>query len=177
MALSDERNELHRRDEPAAATGHPHSERLIQHEQEHDFARDIHPERFPRESLSRLDEGILEDDELRHFDDRLGYREADIEHRVEDSRNLSRTLVVLGSFLLIFAGVLLTWVGWDVRSGEIFFSTMCVVAAIVGLGLIAWGGVERQRVLRLKLRLMRPIEEQLGQVCRESELREGDRAA
>ncbi|HWC17621.1 MAG TPA: hypothetical protein VG498_11445, partial [Terriglobales bacterium] len=60
----------------------------------HDFVKDIHPERYPRESLSRLEEGILEDDEVRHEHDRLPYSGPDVEVHVEDSRNLSRTLMV-----------------------------------------------------------------------------------
>ena len=95
---------------------------------------------------------------------------------MEDSRNLSRTLMVLGSFLLVFAWVLLLWVGWDVRSGEVFFSAMCVISIAVGLGLFAWGLVERQRVMHLRAPLADP-EERIERVRRERELREGDRAA
>src|SRR5690348_5357841 len=69
----------------------------------HVFARDVHPERYPQGSLSRLEEGIFEDDEVRRVHDRLAYSGPDLESRVEDSRNLSRTLIVLGMFLLIFA--------------------------------------------------------------------------
>ena len=143
----------------------------------HEFDRDIHPERYPRESLSRLEEGILEDDQVRHAHDRLAFAGPDVESRVEDSRNLSRTLIILGTFLLIFAWVLLLWVGWDVRSGEVFFSTMCAVSIAVGLGLIAWGFVERQHVMGLRAPLARPVEEHIERVRREHELREGDRAA
>ncbi|HWC16981.1 MAG TPA: hypothetical protein VG498_08190, partial [Terriglobales bacterium] len=88
-----------------------------------------------------------------------------------------RTLMVLGSFLLIFAWVLLLWVGWDVRSGEIFFSAMCVISIAVGLGLIAWGLVERQRVMHLRRSLENPVEPSIERIRRERELREGDRAA
>lgn len=143
----------------------------------HVFAKDIHPERYPRESLSRLEEGIFEDDEVRRVHDRLAYNGPDLESRVDDSRNLTRTLIVLGMFLLIFAWVLLLWVGWDVRSGEVFFSTMCAVSIAVGLGLIAWGFIERQRVMHLRAPLARPIEEQIERVRREHELKESDRAA
>lgn len=151
-----------------------HAER---HPHGHDFARDIHPERYPRESLSRLEEGILEDDEVRHSHQHLGDSEADVESLVDDSRNLSRTLIVLGSFLLIFAWMLLLWVGWDVRSGEIFFSTMCVISIAVGLGLAVWGFVERQRVMRLRARLGSPIGSKVEETRADRELREGDRAA
>jgi hypothetical protein len=143
----------------------------------HVFGKDIHPERYPRESLSRLEEGIFEDDEVRREHDRLAFNGPDLESRVEDSRNLTRTLMVLGMFLLIFAWVLLLWVGWDVRSGEVFFSTMCAVSIAVGLGLIAWGFIERQRVMHLRAPLARPIEEQIERVRREHELKESDRAA
>jgi hypothetical protein len=143
----------------------------------HEFARDVHPERYPRESLSRLEEGILEDDELRHSHDRLAHAGPDVESRVDDSRNLSRTLVVLGSCLLIFAWVLLLWVGWDVRSGQTFFITMCAVAIAAGLGLIVWGYVERQRVMGLRARVARQIEEPIEQVRGEHSFRETDHAA
>ena len=60
---------------------------------------------------------------------------------------------MLGGFLLIYAWVLLVWVGWDVRSGNAFFSVMCAVSGGIGLGLVLWGYVERRRVLRLRLRM------------------------
>ncbi len=115
----------------------------------HDFAKDLHPERYPRESLSRLEEGILDDDDLRHADDRLGSSVQDREEKVDHTRNLSRLLVMLGVFLWIFAGVLLLWDGWDLRSGSMFFNTMTIIAAVVGFGLIIWGLIERSRVLPL----------------------------
>lgn len=115
----------------------------------HDFVKDLHPERYPRESLSRLEEGILDDDELRHANNRLGYAGPDLEHRIDDIRGLIRTLLTLGSFLLIFAWVLLLWVGWDVRSGNMFFTTMWSISVALGLGLVVWGLVERSRIARL----------------------------
>jgi len=202
MALPEKRDELNRVDEQTAlnrlddqsfqrvtnggieerhaAEGREYRDerRCEEHRaQGHEFARDVHPERYPRESLSRLEEGILEDDQLRHAHDRLAYVAPDVESRVEESRNLSRTLVLLGSCLLIFAWVLLLWVGWDVRSGQVFFSTMCAVAIAVGLGLVSWGYIERQRVLRLRAPLARPIDEQIEQARREHRLRQTDHAA
>ena len=201
MALPEKRDELNRLDEQTALkrldeerSARVNRERIEEHysaedrsyreERQghvhggHDFGMDVHPERYPRESLSRLEEGILEDDEKRHFDDHLDNAEPAIEHRIEDSRSLSRTLLVLGSFLLIFAWVLLLWVGWDVRSGNVFFSSMCAISIVIGLGLIVWGIVERQRVLRLLARL-RTTETTEGRdaIRRDRELREGDRAA
>jgi hypothetical protein len=129
------------------------SNRAEQHHHGHSFGMDVHPERYPRESLSRLEEGILDDDQVRHAHDRLGFVGPDLESRIEDSRNLSRTLMVLGGFLLIYAWVLLVWVGWDVRSGTAFFSVICAVSGTIGLALILWGYVERRRVLRLRLRM------------------------
>ena len=161
------------RDRQCQETG----ERAERHPQGHDFAMDLHPERYPRESLSRLEEGILEDDELRYSLGHRGSAACDVESLVDDARNLSRTLIVLGGFLLIFAWVLLLWVGWDVRSGEIFFSTMCVISIAVGLGLAAWGFVERQRIMRLRARLGSPIGDRIEEVGADRELRDGDRAA
>jgi len=129
------------------------SQRIDEHRHGHSFAKDVHPERYPRESLSRLEKGILDDDQLRHAHDRLGYMGPDLESRIDDSRNLTRTLMVLGGFLLAFACVLLVWVGWDLGSGNSFFSTMCAVSAGIGSALILWGLVERTRVRRLRLRM------------------------
>jgi len=130
------------------------SNRVEQHHHfGHSFGMDIHPERYPRESLSRLEEGILDDNELRHAHDRLGFVGPDLESRVDDSRNLSRTLMVLGGFLLVYAWVLLVWVGWDLGSGNSYFSVMCAVSGTIGLALILWSYVERRRVLRLRLHM------------------------
>jgi hypothetical protein len=138
----------------------------------HDFAMDLHPDRYPRGSLSRLEEGILDDDQKRHDHDRLGSTIPDLEDRVDDSRNLSRTLMVAGGLLLIFAWILAWWVGWDVRSGNAFFSTMGIICVILGLGLLAWATVERQRVVRLLRRMRMP-----AGLARGEQTRSGDRAA
>jgi len=191
MALPGNRDELNRMDEQAAnrlsdsRMEEHHAiedrrqprEQAERHPQGHDFRKDLHPERYPRESLSRLEEGILEDEQLRYSLEHRGHAACDVESSVDDARNLSRTLMVLGSFLLIFACVLLLWVGWDVRSGEIFFSTMCVISVAVGLGLTAWGLVERQRVMHLRVRLGSPIGDSIEEAGADRELREGDRAA
>ncbi|HJW98992.1 MAG TPA: hypothetical protein VJ453_02475 [Terriglobales bacterium] len=198
MALPGKRDELNRVHEQAALnrtdeqrqpradrTEHYAIEDRAQRDQRlgeeqhagHNFDMDVHPDRYPRAALSRLEEGILEDDAVRSADDRLGESLPDVEHRVDELRNLGRMLVTLGSFLLIFACVLLLWVGWDVRSGSAFFSSMCAVAVVIGLGLIGWGLVERQRVLRLNRRMARTLEVQLGQTCRERDIREDAPAA
>jgi hypothetical protein len=199
MALPERRDELNRVDEACAVPltesavksdsrieerqaianrdNAEYSSREERHRHGHEFGKDIHPERFPRESLSRLEEGILEDDELRHSHDHLSFAGPDLESRVDDSRNLSRTLIVLGMFLLIFAWVLLLWVGWDVRSGSQFFGAMCALSIAVGLGLVVWGFVERQRVLRLHSRLIGRSEGDIEQVGTERRLGESDRAA
>jgi Flp pilus assembly protein TadB len=147
----------------------------------HDFEMDLHPERYPRESLSRLEEGILEDEELRHADDHLGFSVPDLEVRIDNTRRLSRLLVMLGAFLLLFACVLLLWVGWDVRSGSIFFTTMDAIAVVVGLALIGWGYIERREVVRLLTHLPRTIDikdrERIERNRTERELRESDSAA
>ncbi|HET9743568.1 MAG TPA: hypothetical protein VFQ00_12520 [Terriglobales bacterium] len=142
----------------------------------HNFQMDMHPERFPRESLTRLEEGILEDDEMRHSHDCL-VTEADRVMKIEDARNVSRTYIVSGMFILIFAWVLFLFVGWDVRAGVTFFSTMTAVSIIVGLGLVGAGYVERQKVLRLRAPKLQPIEEKIGEIRREHDLRQTDHAA
>ena len=152
-----------------------HDAHRREHVPGHDFAMDIHPERYPAGSLSRIEEGILDDDRLRHADDRLTFAGPDLEARIENTRNLSRLLVVLGGGLLAFAWILLLWIGWDVRAGSIFFSTMCVVAVVIGLGLIVWGFVERQQVSGLLRRM--PGTRELIERERQRELRPSDRAA
>jgi len=146
MALREKRNE-DRIEEHYAVEDR---EYRAEHRHEgHDFVKDLHPQRYPRESLSRLEEGILDDDELRHANDHLGYAGPDLEYRIDEIRGLSRTLLILGSFLLIFACVLLLWVGWDVRSGNMFFTTMWSISVALGLGLVVWGLLERNRIARL----------------------------
>ncbi|MBV9073079.1 MAG: hypothetical protein JOZ10_05550 [Acidobacteria bacterium] len=144
----------------------------------HDFTMDFHPERYPRESLSRLEEGILDDDRLRHEDERLGFNGPDLEARIMNGRSLSRLLVVLGACLIGFSWVLLLWVGWDLRSGKAFFISMCVTAFVIGLALAAWGYVERFRVMRLLRRMPTIARGEKSQgIGRERKLAEGDRAA
>jgi len=150
--------------------------RQVEH-QGHEFAVDLHPERYPRESLSRIEEGILDDDLKRHDHDGLGYSIPDVQDRIDDVRNLSRTLMVLGALLLIFAWILALWVGWDVRSGNTFFSTMWIVAIIIGLGLIVWGRVERQRLIGVLERMRRTLEDGREPIGKERDFRPGDRAA
>jgi hypothetical protein len=143
----------------------------------HDFGRDVHPERYPRESLSRLEEGILEDGELRHSHDHLGSSEPERELKLDDNRNLGRLLIMLGVFLWVFAGVLLLWDGWDVRSGSVFFTGMTIVALVVGGGLMVWGFVERSRAVRLVMPGARAMQGDIGQNRREPTHSRDDRAA
>ena len=201
MALSEKRDELNRVDEQTTLNGldekrgQPTNREIIEehHLAEdreyrnqrrpeehhgHKFAMDIHPERYPRESLSRLEEGILDDDELRRADDHLSSALPDAEVRIDNARNLSRLLVVLGACLLMFAWVLLLWVGWDVRDGKVFFSTMCAISVVIGLGLITWGYVERRRIVGLLARMPRiESRERIERIHGEQHLRDGDRAA
>lgn len=142
----------------------------------HDFGMDMHPERYPRESLTRLEAGILQDDHARRAIDHLGSSVPDITERIEDRRNLSRLLLFLGTVLFIFAWVLLLFVGWDVRSGAVFFSTMCAVAVALGSFLLVWGYLARNSVLRMSAPGSRPIQEKLDRVRTERELREGNPA-
>jgi hypothetical protein len=143
----------------------------------HDFAMDLHPGRYPRESLSRIGEGILDDDLKRHEHDGLGYTIPDLEDKIDDVRNLSRTLMFLGALLLIFAWIVTWWVGWDIRSGNTFFSSMWIVAVVIGLGLIVWGTVERQLLIRVLSRMRAPAEDRREQIDNKREFGEGDRAA
>jgi hypothetical protein len=182
--LEDERNlrATTRSEQKAVGSGEAHRAEAVRREEHgrvngHDFGRDVHPERYPRESLSRLEEGILEDDVLRHEHDHLGSSAPDRELRVDDTRNLSRLLIMLGVFLWVFAGVLLLWDGWDVRSGSMFFSTMTVIALVVGGGLIVWGFVERSRVMSVVVQESEPVRRNAEQNRRERTQPTSDRAA
>lgn len=179
MALPDKRDDLNRVEDRDRMEHRNLRTREEEHRAHgHDFGMDVHPERYPLESLSRIEVGILDDDRLRHADNRLGSTIPDMEARVANSRNLSRLLVVLGACLLGFAWVLLLWVGWDVRAGSIFFSTMCVVATVIGFGLIIWGYVERRRVVRMLSHMPLMVSrERVERISTERELREGDTAA
>lgn len=204
MALPEKRDELNRVDEQTALNRldeqsgrKPNTVRVEEHhaiedrqyreqrnEREanersgHDFAKDVHPERYPRESLSRLEEGILDDDHKRHEHDHLGSTVPDLEDRIDDSRNLTRTLMVSGWMLFIFAWIVAWWVGWDVRSGNVFFSTMWIIGVIVGLGLIVWGAVEQKRVMGLLQRMRTTAAlEKRRQIGAKREVRDGGRAA
>jgi hypothetical protein len=167
---------LEKRDE----LNHASTEERARHERRevhgHDFRMDVHPERYPRESLTRLEQGILEDNEARHAIDHLGSSIPDMVERIEDRRNLSRLLIFLGTVLFIFAWVLLLFVGWDVRSGAVFFSTMCAAAVAIGSFLLVWGYLARNTVLKMSAPGSHPIEEKLGRVRTERELREGNPA-
>lgn len=177
MALPEKRDELNRAEEQSAlrrTDGREDEHRAHGHE----FDRDVHPDRYPRESLSRIELGILEDDEVRHAHDRLGTTLPDLEDRINDRRNLSRLLVVLGSCLLGFAWVLLLWVGWDIRSGKDFFTGMWIVSFAIGLGLVAWGYFERRNITSLLESVPRSVDrERIEERKRERELRESDTAA
>ena len=204
MTLPEKRDELNRVDEQAALRRMDEErgacanvERIDEHHREedrelreqrrleeehrahgHDFAMDVHPERYPRATLSRLESGILEDDEARHAHDHLGTTLPDLEDRIDDARNLSRTLVVLGSCLLIFSWVLLLWVGWDIRDGKDFFTGMWIVAFVIGLGLVAWGYFERRHITSLLELVPRSVDrERIEQRKRERELWKSDTAA
>ena len=84
--------------------------------------------------------------------------------------------MVSRALLLIFAWVVAWWLGWDTRSGNEFFSAMWIVSVIIGLGLIVWGTVEGQWLVRLLRRMPLPVEDGREQIRREREFREGDRA-
>jgi hypothetical protein len=182
--LEDERKlrATTRPEQKAVGSGEAHRTEAVRGEEHrrvdgHDFGRDLHPERYPRESLSRLEEGILEDDVLRHEHDHLGLSAPERELRVDDTRNLSRLLIMLGVFLWVFAGVLLLWDGWDVRSGSMFFSAMTVIALVVGGGLIVWGFVERSRVMSVVVQESEPVRRKAEQNRRERAQPTSDRAA
>src|SRR5690348_18487932 len=98
MALPGNRDELNRMDEQAAnrlsdsRMEEHHAiedrrqprEQAERHRQGHDFRKDLHPERYPRDSLSRLEVGNIEDEQLGYSMEHRGHAVFDVESRVDD---------------------------------------------------------------------------------------------
>jgi len=78
----------------------------------------------------------------------------DAEERIEQNRIVSRFLIMLGVFLLIFAGFWWIYTGWDVRGGREFTIGLMLISAAVGLILIIAGAIKRshQPVVRRERR-------------------------
>lgn len=74
-------------------------------------------------------------------DRQLLQREAEIDR----NRDLSRSLVMLGSFLLIYAVVWLIYAQYDVREGRHFALGITIVSALIGALLILVGVLIRRR--------------------------------
>lgn len=77
----------------------------------------------------------------------LGDREhvLDVEESLEQNRTVSRLMIMLGVFLLIFAGFWLIYAGWDVRGGRQFTIALLAISAVIGLVLILAGAIKRSR--------------------------------
>src|SRR5690349_7404013 len=69
----------------------------------------------------------------------------DVEESIEQNRTVSRLLIMLGVFLLIFGGFWLIFIGWDVRGGRNFVVGLTAVSVVVGLVLILAGAIKRSR--------------------------------
>lgn len=69
----------------------------------------------------------------------------DLEENIEQNRVVSRLMIMLGVFLLIFAGFWLIYIGWDVRGGRDFTIGLMATSAVIGLILIVAGAVKRSR--------------------------------
>ena len=69
----------------------------------------------------------------------------DPEESIEQNRTVSRLLIMLGVFLLIFAGFWLIFAGGDVRGGREFTVGWMAISAAIGLILIIAGAVKRSR--------------------------------
>ena len=78
----------------------------------------------------------------------------DAEERIEQNRIVSWFLIMLGVFLLIFAGFWWIYTGWDVRGGREFTIGLMLISAAVGLILIIAGAIKRshQPVVRRERR-------------------------
>ena len=88
-----------------------------------------------REPLTGTSEPLLDDRE--HV--------LDLEESIEQNRTVSRFLIMLGVFLLIFAGFWWIYTGWDVRGGRDFTIALMLTSAAIGLVLIVAGAIKRSR--------------------------------
>lgn len=68
-----------------------------------------------------------------------------LEDEIEEIRLASRVMIMLGTFLLIFAGFWMIYVGWDIRGGRGFTPAMVLISAVVGVALIIAGAMTRRR--------------------------------
>ncbi len=78
---------------------------------------------------------------LNEADRLLLEREAEIDR----NRDLSRSLIMVGAFLLIYAVVWLIYAQYDVREGRHFALGMMVVSALIGVALVLGGAIIRRR--------------------------------
>jgi hypothetical protein len=69
----------------------------------------------------------------------------DVEESIVQNRTVSRFLIMLGVFLLIFAGFWWIYTGWDVRGGRDFTIALMLTSAAIGLILIVAGAIKRSR--------------------------------
>jgi hypothetical protein len=69
----------------------------------------------------------------------------DVEESIAQNRTVSRFLIMLGVFLLIFAGFWWVYTGWDVRGGRDFTIALMLTSAAIGLILIVAGAIKRSR--------------------------------
>jgi len=68
-----------------------------------------------------------------------------VEESIAQNRTVSRFLIMLGVFLLIFAGFWWIYAGWDVRGGREFTIALMLTSAAVGLILIVAGAIKRSQ--------------------------------
>jgi hypothetical protein len=69
----------------------------------------------------------------------------DAEESIRQNRIVSRFLIMLGVFFLIFAGFWWIYTGWEVRNGREFTISLMLISAAVGLILIIAGAIKRSR--------------------------------
>jgi hypothetical protein len=69
----------------------------------------------------------------------------DVEESIAQNRTVSRFLIMLGVFLLIFAGFWWIYTGWDVRGGREFTIALMLTSAAAGMILIVAGAIKRSQ--------------------------------
>jgi hypothetical protein len=78
------------------------------------------------------------------------------EEQIDRNRDLSRSLIMVGAFLLIYAGVWLIYAQYDVREGRHFALGLMIVSALIGMALVLLGIITRHRQPTMRLDTRRP---------------------
>lgn len=72
--------------------------------------------------------------------ERMEYQEEETSHD-----DLGTALMVIGTIFLMYDGLLLLFVGWDIRAGSDFFIVWEIAQGITGAALIVSGAIKNRK--------------------------------